>query len=131
MVGALDDLERGFLVGQEFLIAGELFDSILGQAKKLNESGYKDPAAVLARVVLEDTLQRIARNENIDDKQKPSLINDELRKIGKYPKPQWRFIQAWLDIGNAAAHGNFTEYSEQDVEKMIEGIEQFLALELR
>ena len=91
----------------------------------------KDPAAVLARVVLEDALKRIARGEGLDDNQSASRLNDELRRIGKYRQPQWRLIQAWLDIGNAAAHGNFNEYNEEDVEGLIEDIERFLATEFR
>lgn len=131
LTGALDDLEKGYLLGQEFLIAGEVFDSVLEQAKHLNRSGHKDPAAVLARVVLEDALKRIARGEGLDDNQSASRLNDDLWRIGKYPKPQWRLVQAWLDIGNAAAHGNFNEYNEEDVEGLIENIEQFLAAEFR
>lgn len=131
LAGALDDLDKGFLIGQEFLIAGEVFDSILEQAKELNKSGYKDPAAVLARVVIEDALRRLARREGIDDNQRASQINDDLKKLGNYPQAQWRFIQAWLDIGNAAAHGKFGEYTEEDVVKMIEGVEQFLVAKLQ
>ena len=29
LTGALDDLEQGYLAGQEFLIAGEVFDSVI------------------------------------------------------------------------------------------------------
>jgi len=131
LTGALDDLEKGYLLGQEFLVAGEVFDSILEQAKHLVKSGYKDPSAVLARVVLEDALKRIARSEGIDDNQKASAINEELKKRGKYPQLQWRFVQAWLDIGNAAAHGKFNEYNEEDVTNLIEGVERFLATDFR
>ena len=129
--GALDDLEHGFLIGQEFLIAGDVFDSVLEQAKYLVDTGYKDPAAVLARVVLEDALKRIARAEGIDDTLRASQLNDELRKASRYHRPQWRRIQAWLDVGNAAAHGKFDEYTADDVKNAINGIEQFLATELR
>jgi len=129
--GALDDLEKGFLIGQEFLIAGDVFDSVLEQAKYLVDTGYKDPAAVLARVVLEDALKRIARAEGIADTLKASQLNDELKKTGRYPQPQWRLIQAWLDVGNAAAHGNFNDYDADRVKEVINGIEQFLATELR
>lgn len=129
--GALDDLESGYLLGQEFLIAAEVLDSVLEQAKQLHRSGYKDASAVLARVVLEDALQRLARSVGIDDSQKTSRINDELWKAGKFSKPQWRFVQAWLDIGNAAAHGRFDEYDGGDVAKMIEGVERFLSTEFR
>lgn len=131
LTGALDDLEKGHLLGQEFLIAGEVFDSILEQAKQLLRSGYKDPAAVVARVVLEDALKRLARGEGIDDRQKASVINDDLRKRGRYSQSQWRFIQAWLDIGNAAAHGKFSEYKEEDVTRVVEDLERFLAAEFR
>lgn len=128
---ALSDLENGFLTGQEFFIAGEVFDSILEQAKYLVQNNYKDPAAVLARVVLEDALKRIARTEGVDENQKASIINDELKKKSRFSQPQWRFIQGWLDIGNAAAHGKFGEYTEDDVIKMIEDVERFLVNEFR
>lgn len=130
--GALDDLENGYLLGQELLIAGEVFDSVLERAKYLNQTGYRDSSAVLARIVLEDALKRLARAEGIDDNQKATKINDELRKANRYPLPQWRLIQAWLDIGNAAAHpGGSNQYDEQNLKGAIEGIEQFLATEFR
>jgi hypothetical protein len=40
LTGAVDDLEEGYLIGQEFLIASEIFDSIMEQAKHLMHSGY-------------------------------------------------------------------------------------------
>jgi len=129
--GALSDLENGFLMGQEFIIASDIFDSVLEQAKYLNQSDHKDPAAVLSRVVVEDALKRMARVEGISDILKASQINDELKKIGRYPQPQWRQIQAWLDIGNAAAHGKFDQYNQDDVQRMIEDIERFLVSEFK
>lgn len=129
--GALNDLENGYLIGQEFLIAGEVFDSILEQAKYLIQSNYKDPATVLARVVLEDALKRVARAEGVDENQKASVINDELKKKGRFSQPQWRFIQGWLDIGNSAAHGKFDQYTQDDVVKMIDDVERFLVNEFR
>lgn len=131
LAGALSDLENGYLLGQEFFIAGELFDTILEQAKHLAKNSYKDPAAVLARVVIEDSLKRIARSEGVDENQKASIINDELKKNGRFSQPQWRFIQGWLDIGNAAAHGKFDQYTQDDVVKMIDDVERFLVNEFR
>jgi len=128
--GALDDLREGFLVGQEFLIAGEVFDSVLEQARHLNENHFQDPAAVLGRVVLEDALERIAREEGVDVDQKASEINTQLWKSERYSKPRWRRIQSWLDVGNAAAHGDFDEYTQADVEDQLNGVEEFLAKQL-
>jgi hypothetical protein len=131
LAGALDDLEGGFLVGQEHLIVGEIFDSVLEQARHLVGAGFKDPAAVLARVVVEDTLRRLAREQSLPDSGKPSALNDALRDAGRYPKPQWRLVQVWLDIGNSAAHGQFGDYTEQNVVQMLGDVERFLAQELR
>ena len=129
--GALSDLEGGYLVGQEHLIAGEIFDSVLEQAKHLTKNGFKDPAAVLARVVIEDCLRRISHEEGLDNTGKASALNDALRDKGRYPKPQWRLIQSWLDIGNSAAHGKFDEFTEDAVARMIDDVDRFLAQELR
>jgi hypothetical protein len=129
--GAIDDLEGGYLQQQSLLVAGEVFDDILEQASHLLENGYKDVSAVLGRVVLEDALKKIASASEIDPSFKPSRINDELKSAGRYPQPQWRLIQAWLDIGNSAAHGEFDKYTIQDVLSMLEGINRFLAAELR
>lgn len=128
--GALGDLEEGYLSGQEFIVAGVVFDSILEQAEMLLKAGFKDPAAIYGRVVLEDSLKRLARTLGLDENKKSSLINDELKKNGTYSQSQWRFVQAWLDIGNAAAHGKFSEFDEDDVTSQINGIRQFLASHL-
>lgn len=130
LVGALDDLEGGFLIGQEFLIAGEIFDSMLEQARELNKKGYKDPAAVLARVVVEDSLRRIARKENLDYTKKATVLNDQLWKANRYGQPRWKRVQFWLTVGNSAAHGKFDEYNSDDVKTIIEEVERFLAEEL-
>jgi hypothetical protein len=130
---ALDDLENGFLINQEFLVAADVFDSVLAQAKHLLDAKYKDPAAVLGRVVMEDSLKRLARAngfstlDNNGKNKKASVINDELKTANLYNQPQWRQLQAWFDIGNDAAHGNFSNFSDDDVKRMLEGIEAFLA----
>ena len=128
LAGALDDLEKGFLRNQETLIRGDVLDSVLEQASELNRLAYKDPAAVLVRVVLESTLRRLASTAGIDPNQKASAHNDALKQAGVYAQPQWRVIQAWLDIGNSAAHGEFADYSQEDVNNAIAGVAQFIAL---
>ena len=128
LTGALGDLEGGFLRDQEQLIAADVFDSVLEQAAELNKLAYKDPSAVLMRVVLEDALRRLANKNGVDATQKASKLNDELKNLSVYAQPQWRLIQVWLDIGNAAAHGKFQEYSSDDVANAIHGVGQFLVL---
>jgi hypothetical protein len=126
LTGARGDLEGGFLRDQEQLIAADVFDSVLEQAAELNRQRYKDPSAVLMRVVLEDALRRLARKNSLAHLQKASKLNDDLKGHSVYAQPQWRQIQAWLDIGNAAAHGGFEQYTSDDVSNAIHGVEQFL-----
>ncbi len=129
--GALNDLKNGYLLGREFFIASEVFDSILEQSRHFLKTDNKDIAAILARIVLEDALKRLAHTEGIDDSFNASRINDELKNKERYPQVRWRSIQTWLDVGNSAAHGRFNEYTKEDVASAVSGIEQFLALEFQ
>ena len=36
-------------------------------------------------------------------------------------------ITAWADLGNNAAHGNYTNYNEQEVKDMLNGVARFIA----
>lgn len=129
--GAADDLRNGFLLGQEVRIAGEVFDSVLQEAKHLHTDGHTQAAAVLGRVVMEDALRRLSRQEALDDTAKATALNDALWKASRYGQPQWRLVQAWLDMGNAAAHGRSEEYTHEDVGRMLEDVGRFLANEFR
>jgi hypothetical protein len=130
LIGALRDLEGGFLAGQEQLVAAVVFDSVLEQARDILAGGYKDPSAILCRVVVEDCLRRLCREEGLPDSGKASGLNDALRDKGRYNKPQWRSIQSWLDIGKSAAHGRFSDYDAASLNRMIEDVQRFMAQEL-
>jgi hypothetical protein len=129
--GSHGDLVHGFLAKQEFLLAGEVFDSVLQEAQHLLATDHKDPAAVLGRVVLEDALKRLARSHELEVATTAGRVNEALRTAGVYGQPQWRQVQAWLDIGNAAAHGNFDQYTTEQVASLLAGVEAFLASSFR
>ncbi len=131
LTAALDDLEHGFLDGQEFIVASEVFDSVLRQAKFLLEQGFKDVAAVLMRIVVEDALRRLSRQENLEDTGTMNTMNQGLWKANRYTQPQWNQVQAWITIGNKAAHGEFNQYDTEMVKRAIEDLERFLVNEFR
>jgi hypothetical protein len=58
-VAANDDYDGGYLRSLRSLVHAELFDDELEQATELLASGYKEAAAVVARVVLETTLRTL------------------------------------------------------------------------
>lgn len=129
----LDDLKNGFIYGQEFVIANEVFDSLLEEAEFfLKKQKNKDISAILFRIVLEDALRRISNKEGIstttDDgkNKKASYLNDELKKKEFYNQTTWRQIQVWLDIGNDASHGNFDKYDYEQVFSFHEGLVNFI-----
>jgi len=127
--GAKEDLEKGFLLGQEFIIANEVFDSVLEEAKFfIFEQKNKDIGAILLRIVLEDAIRRIAKREEIEiGNKKVSVLNDELKSQNYFIQTTWRQNQAWLDIGNHAAHGKFENYDLNQVEIFYNGLVNFLS----
>jgi hypothetical protein len=127
LLGALDDLQGGYLTAQEFITAGAVFDTVLQQATYLNDHGFKDAAAVLMRIALEDAIKRIAASQGHQvEGVKAAVLNDRLKDV-VYPQAQWRLNASCLDTGNDAAHGDFDKYTETDVKARIEDVERFLA----
>ncbi|WP_151745044.1 HEPN domain-containing protein [Acinetobacter calcoaceticus] len=124
---AYDDLKNGFLITFKQIVQAEVFDSELEQAKSLLESGYKNAAAVIAGVVLETAIKELCLNNGIDiERKRLTQLSDDLAKSGVYNKLQQKQITALADIRNNAAHGNYDEFTKEDVERMISDIERFL-----
>ncbi|WP_440095934.1 HEPN domain-containing protein [Acinetobacter baumannii] len=122
-----DDLKNGFLITFKQIVQAEVFDSELEQAKSLLESGYKNAAAVIAGVVLETAIKELCLNNGIDiERKRLTQLNDDLAKASVYNKLQQKQITALADIRNNAAHGNYDEFTKEDVERMINDIERFL-----
>jgi hypothetical protein len=126
--GAKEEIEKGFLYSIEHLISADFFDSVIEQAEHLLKSGYKDVAAVLGRVVIENTLKDIAKRENISVPEKITIatLNDLLKEKEVYAQNVWRTIQAQTDIGNDAAHGDFDKYNDKSVASMLTWIRETL-----
>jgi hypothetical protein len=123
-----EDLEMGFLYGVEMLVTKDILDTIFDEARTLLKARYKDAAAIYCRVIIETALKKICDKNKITYriKERLSTISNKLRKKGHLNLPEWRQIQAWADIGNAAAHGKFDAYTADDVKNMLDGLETFL-----
>ncbi|WP_065709694.1 HEPN domain-containing protein [Acinetobacter baumannii] len=127
VLAAYDDLKGGFLMSFKQIVQAEVFDSELEQANSLLENGYKNAAAVIAGVVLETAIKELCLNNGIDiERKRLTQLNDDLAKAGVYNKLQQKQITALADIRNNAAHGNYDEFTKEDVERMISDIERFL-----
>jgi len=128
LVSAKTEIEKGFLYNIKFLVAEEFYDSMIVYGKELLKNNLLIPSAVIGRIVIEDTLKKLCEKNEVpfDPTWKNSRINGELRKSGVYTLPMERRVQAFLDIGNSAAHGKTDDFSKNDIEDMFKFIEKNL-----
>lgn len=126
VAAAQEDYEGGYLFNMHSLVKAEVCTDVLEQAQVLLDAGYKDPACVVAGVVLENTLGELCDREGIP-RGKLDTMNSELVKAGVYNKGMQKQITAWADRRNCAAHGKWNEYNEADVKDLIAGATRLIA----
>ena len=127
---AYEDFKSGLLKDTKAMITAEVFTDFIEQAEYLLNEGYKLPAAVLMRGVLEDSLRTLCNKEakiSLPDKPKLDWMNTELVKAEIYNKNVQKQVTAWAGIGNSAAHMKIDEFSDIDVKNIISGIINFNA----
>jgi hypothetical protein len=98
--------------------------------------GYKDPSAVLIGSVLEEHLRKLCLKNSIpveftdtrgiNHPKKSDTLNAELANAGVYSKLDQKNVTAWLDLRNKAAHGQYTQYTQQQVELLLMSVRDFV-----
>ena len=137
VVNALkSDIENDYLRTFQEIVQGEVFSDYLEMAQYLQEEGYKDPAAVIIGSTLEAHLKELCKNNSVDIEflngkgklvpKKANVLNADLAKKGIYSSAYQKQITAWMDIRNSAAHGNYSDYSKEEIKLMLQGVRQFL-----
>jgi hypothetical protein len=137
LTAAKEDIENGYLNGLFGIISAEIFSDFLDMADHLLEEKYKDPAAIVVGISLEAHLKHLCKknaietsiidtNGNIKHK-KASVLNNDLCKAGIYNKLEEKMITAWIDLRNKAAHGQFSEYTIDQVKNMSLSITDFIS----
>ena len=123
-----EDVENGLLTSVKSLAFAEIFTDFLEMSEYLISQGYKDSAASLCGAILEDGLRKISAHHSIAYKKSDGIdkLNKVLADTGAYSRLAQRNIDVWRTIRNAADHGNFDEYSQEDVKDMIRGVSRFL-----
>lgn len=123
---AKEDYEGGYLFNLRGLVKAEALDDVFEQAKEILSAGYKDPACVLAGVMLEITLKELCVRYSISlgrlDKMNADLCKAEIYNMAKQKQ-----ITAWAELRNKAAHGDWSEYNEGDVRDFLDGVQRFVA----
>jgi hypothetical protein len=125
---AKDDYENGHLLELRRLVEADLFDDFLEQAEHLFSKGYHQAAAVIAGCVLEDGLRKLCGRYGVPLSSRPKLdsMNAELVKAGAFSKLVQKRITALSDLRNKAAHGEWGDFSQDDVKEMIVSVRRLL-----
>jgi hypothetical protein len=127
------DYEAGYLQSFRELIHADVFSDFLDMAGYLLQQGYKDPAAVLGGSILEEHLRKLCQKngmavvQNGGNPKKADTLNAELASAVVYSKLDQKNVTAWLDLRNKAAHGNYAEYTSEQVALTLQGVRDFLA----
>lgn len=131
-----NEVDGGWIFTVKGLVSAEIFSDFLEMAEYLLKEGFKDAAAIMVGSVLEEHLRQLCYKQKIpvektkDDKsfpKKADLLNSELTASELYNKLDQKSITTWLDLRNKAAHGNYAEYSKEQVELMLQGVINFIS----
>ena len=127
----LSDIRNGYLASFEELLHGDVFGDYLDMASHLLKSGYKDAAAVLAGGTLEVHIRKMCNKLSISTShggkpKKTESLNSDLAKQGAYIKLDQKNVTAWLGLRNHAAHGHYSEYTKDQVELFLQGVQDFV-----
>ena len=136
ITGLKTDLQNDYLKSLNDIIKSEVFSDYLEMAEHLLTEGYKDPSAVIIGSTLEIHLRELCLLNGIDIDSKNSkgnlvpkkadLMNSDLAKANIYSSTYQKQIVAWLSIRNSAAHGKYSDYSNEEVKLMLQGVRLFI-----
>ncbi len=126
-----DDIETGYLQKFEDIVAADIFSDFIEMADHLLDNKYHHPAASLLGAVLEDSLRKICKKNDIhirkESRSSLSKLNKLLCDKKIYNKITFKQIDACTAIRNQADHGRFKEIKLGDVKKMSEDVQRFLS----
>jgi Protease II len=126
-----DAYENDLLVQFSELVHAEIFSDFIEMAEHLLQEGYKDPAAVVIGSVLEEHLRQLCvkNGVNVDTGGKPKKadqLNAELAGNNIYNKLDQKSVTSWLDLRNKAAHGQYGEYTKEQVSLILLSVQDFM-----
>jgi hypothetical protein len=136
LVAIQRDIKGGWIETTKGLVTAEVFADFLEMAEHLLDQKYKDPAAVVVGSVLEEHLRQLctAASLPVEDlssgkavPRKADTLNADLARASKYSKLDQKSVTAWLDLRNKAAHGKYSEYTDEQVVLMLAGVRDFVS----
>jgi len=128
-----NEYEAGYLESVVELIHADIFADFLDMADYLLQQGYKDPAAVVTGSVLEEHLRKLCIKHGIPvvradgSPKNADALNTDLTAAGIYSKLDQKNVTAWQGFRNKAAHGEYNEYTNDQIAVMLLGVREFVS----
>jgi len=121
LIGTKRNIESGILDELTSLILIDIKKDFLETAATLLEESQKDPAAVLACIVLEDSLKRLAKRSGVEDAQdkEMGITARKLLAAKVIEKSTNQSIQSFKNLRNAALHAQWDEVSAESVNQLL------------
>jgi hypothetical protein len=122
-----DEWQRGLLRKMEYIVVAEAFDDFLDHAELYHKSNKKIESSILASVVLEDSVKRIAKKNGLNTKgiSLEPLIDDLVKKNIFTPVKAKR-IKGFSGVRNRALHAEWEEIDIMDVGDLIAGTRELI-----
>jgi hypothetical protein len=126
--GTRANIECGFVDKLESKLVIDIKTDFLATAQEFADAGDKDPAAVLAASVLEDSVKRLAARHNLDHlkNQEMSVVANGLLSAKVIEKSTHASILAFRNLRNAAFHAQWHEVSLESVKMLLMFLPAFI-----
>ncbi len=127
LIGARDDWQCGILGKMEYTVSGVTFDDFLDHAAEYHKGNRKIESSVLASAVLEDTVKKICKKNNIapSGKKLDDLISELVQK-GVLTQVKAKRVRSFAGVRNHALHAEWDKFDISDVGAMIKGIRELI-----
>lgn len=113
------DIQAGLLGDLEDRVTGETYDDLLDHAQVYVDEGRKDPAAVLAGVVIEDTIRRICRIHSLEKTDLEQCIN-ALTSNHILTKLEGKEAKTAAGLRNHAVHSQWDAFKADQIPPVIQ-----------
>lgn len=123
-----EEATHGLLRRLEDVVVATAFDDFLDHADAFHRGNKAREAGVLAAIVLEDTLKRIAQRHGVQGSgQSLEPLIDELTKAGVFTTVKAKRIKAYAGVRNPALHAEWDKFDIRDAGDLIAGTRDLIA----
>lgn len=127
LVALREEAAHGLLGKIEYTIVATTFDDFLDHAADFHKGKKVREAGVLASIVLEDALKKIALKNGLSPAGMTlEPLIDELAKTGVFTSVKAKRIKGYVGVRNSALHAEWDKFDIRDVGELINGIRELL-----